>query len=175
MITPPSKSRRSKGAKAAQSAGKRFQDLIALSARNSGIELFELPSCGGRFVGRGRMINEQMPCDFIGTVRIMNLPIFFDAKSCGVKQASFPLNNPKQVEPHQIRFLMAQGRAGAIAGLLVKSERTREYLWLSWRDLDVAGCIQWHSHLWMVLGEVDKPVSFSRLLALAAMKKEVSQ
>lgn len=153
---------RSSGARKARHAGGSFEALILASANNSPLCLIQLPSAGGRFIGQGRFINEQIPCDFIGTC-IGGRAVYFDAKNCGKERASLRCDDPAIVKPHQKDFLRRMASAGAIAGLLVRSERAGRYLWLPAEH--IGGAVKWDASAWVDCGDTAAPVRFEGLVS----------
>jgi hypothetical protein len=117
----------------AKRAGDALERVIEFAAKDCMI-LSHLPPCGARFIGRGKIISELIPCDFAGAVIGRGTGVFFDAKSCA--GPSMRLADPAIVKPHQADFLRDMDRCGCIAGLLVLAEKRNEYLWLNGRHLD---------------------------------------
>ena len=153
----------------AQRSGSNFQKVICMSAAVAGcpIVLTELPSCGARFVGKGRIIREPMPCDFVGAVRGTGQAIHFDAKRLGPDYATIPLNNAKMFEVHQIMHLVRLADAGAIAGLLIQSDRIGRYCWFSaayFRPIANAR-LAWDDACLNDLGPTTGLIDFTRLVA----------
>lgn len=164
MIHIPEKSRsRVLGGRRAKQSGDSFEAVIELSARTSGVVCLEhLPSCGGRFVGKERMVNEAMPTDFIGSVIGSGRAIFFDAKS-SAHPRGFDFRNEKLMKPHQVVFLKENERAGALAGVIVRAEWVGIYCWLD-AGFIVGDIFLWESHFWVPLGNIGDPINFRALV-----------
>lgn len=150
----------------AKRAGKSWEEVIALSQRDDRgrvVVLTQVPS-GCRWIGPGRQVPVKSPFDFCGCVCSTGRAICFDAKSLGESYASFPLDNPKVVEAHQIAALVEMGEAGAISGLLVRCGRCGDIRWLDWRHLSMRVRVQWSDPRWLLLGPNRGIVPFRRLI-----------
>jgi hypothetical protein len=153
------------GGRKAKRSGDALERAIMFGAGQSGIvRLTKLPACGGRFIGKGRFVNEAMPCDFVGTVIGTGQGIYFDAKCVGEERASLRVNDPLIVKKHQIAFLRAMHDAGAISGLLVQSNRVAGYLWLSAGYLGGDEAVAWTDTRWIRLGDTTRFVDFGKLV-----------
>lgn len=151
---------RAKGGVTANHNGKVFEEFIALTARGGPLALKQLPKCGGRFIGAGKMVNEEMPCDFIGCVRGTGRAVFFDAKVVG--DGGLEVGNEKIVKPHQLQFLRSAAEAGAIAGFLVKAAGAGVYLWLPAAAAE-RRTFDWADPAWVQLGEIGRGLDWERL------------
>ncbi len=161
----PKSARRVAGGRKAQRAGSSFQKAVqaSLAIPACPLVLTELPSCGARFVGKGRIIRLPIPCDLVGCVRISGRAFHADAKSLGESFATFPLTNHEMVEPHQIAHLVRMGQAGAIAGLIVESKRRDCVLWLDWEYLSCEERIPWNDPRWDILGGASHLIDFGKI------------
>lgn len=114
--------------------GKAFESLIYKSSGRV-ILLERLPASGSKCIGPGKFINQPVCCDFAGTVIGTGRAFFADAKS-NKEPKRFPMGNWTKVHDHQRAFLVAQGKAGALSGLLVESSASGDVYWLDWKHLD---------------------------------------
>ena len=144
------------GGRRAQRAGEGFEDVVMAAALRA-IELLELerlPKCGARFVGKGRIHHQPIPCDFIGATR-SGRGIFFDVKHIGPGVGGLRLLDERIVKAHQRTFLHRMSAAGAIAGLMIEHEG--DVLWLDGGYLanwaTPLRLVKWGSNLWMMLGK----------------------
>lgn len=153
------------GGRKAQRAGSVFQRVIqaSLSRPYCPLVLTELPPCGARFIGRGKIIRLPMPCDLVGCVRASGRAFHADAKSLGDSYATFPLTNREMIEPHQIAHLVRMGQAGALSGLIVESKRIAQYLWLPWIFLSGRERLDWDDDCWNVLGDTTRLIDFEKI------------
>lgn len=161
--------RRAAGGRAAKQSGDTLERAIVFGAGFSDrIHLEKLPGCGGRFVGKGRFVQQFICCDFVGCVSQSGRALFMDAKSSSSKYG-FDLSNQKLLKFHQAEFLMRQSRAGAIAGLLVECRVRGVYLWLGAGAfphlLAASGKTRWEDTAWVPLGDTTRHVNFEALLA----------
>jgi len=122
----------------------------------------KLPPCGGRYIGKGRLINEPIPCDFVGSIPACGKAIFFDAKS-STDDSGFQLSDPHKLKPHQRAFLRQQADAGAVAGILVECKALGSYLWLYGESLR-HDRIGWNDDRWLDLGPTSGVVRFDWLI-----------
>ena len=151
------------GGRAAQRSGDAFEQAIVRCAARSRVALVKLPKCGGRFIGPGKMVNEEIPCDFMGCVQGSGRAVFFDAKSSG--KSGLDVVNEKLVKLHQKAFLRLGSEAGAIAGLLVSAAKAGKYLWLPGKVLlDFGGSVPWRHPAWLDMGEVGGAILWERLI-----------
>lgn len=147
-----------------QQSGKSWQQVISESAamQRNIVRIHELPAFGGKRVGKGKIIPTKICCDFVGCFRETKRALFFDAKNCGQADASFNAGKHVFGEPHQLDFLRGMAEAGAVAGYLIRSERTGLIYWLKPEIIKVND-----SRLpfdWMqVLGPTNQLVNFGRL------------
>ena len=168
---------------AAQKVGRAFQDMIADSAamQRDVVTLEELPSLGAKYIGGGKPILTKICVDFIGCLNHYEIagsgpdstwhpaiPLFFDAKNCGKKATGFDANQWHAERPHQSKFLRRMSKAGAMAGLMVRSEERGRYLWANIEDVDTLDTIRFAydgrlCRQWVDLGPIDKPIDFRRL------------
>lgn len=152
--------------KTANRTGKSFQKIIAASSGRGNVIVMELPKCGGFFIGPKQFIHQKIPCDFIGSIRSPRAALFFDAKSFGASQRSFPVNDAKLVKPHQHLFLRTMAEWGAVAGFLVEVRRRRQYLWLSAAGLERNAPVEWSDVRWVVVGRTGELVNLDLLADL---------
>lgn len=171
--TSPPSSSLSLAARKAQSTGAGFQKVIlaSLSLMTCPVALEELPSCGAKFITKGRFIRLPIPCDLVGCVRGCGVAFHADAKSLGDSYATFPLTDRKKIEPHQILHLCRMGRAGAVAGMLVESKRVAMYLWLDWRHLEGRERIAWDDPCWVRLGNTGRLVNFAPIVEAELVRR----
>jgi hypothetical protein len=155
-------SKRARGGAAANHAGRAFEEAIELLARSGPIRLKTLPKCGGRFIAPGKMVNEEIPCDFIGCVIGTGRAVFFDAKVCGEDVGGLRVADDKIVKPHQLRFLRNMAEAGAVAGLLVRAADAGAYLWLP-ASVARARTFAWADPAWVRIGEIGRGILWERL------------
>jgi penicillin-binding protein-related factor A (putative recombinase) len=149
--------------KTSQRKGNSFQKVIAASSGRGRVSVVELPKVGGFYAGKGKFINQKIPCDFIGAIRDPKAAVFFDAKTFGSSQRSFPLNDPNLVKPHQFLFLRAMADWGAVAGFLVEVRKLGEYRWLSAAGLDRTSAVEWSDKRWRTLGFMGELVQLDLL------------
>jgi hypothetical protein len=116
----------------ARSTGKVLEALILNSRSGYGVELEHVPN-GVQFIGGGKTIPKKSPVDFGGSVVGTGRAVWLDAKECH-KAGSFDASDDK-LKRHQVDLLIRQGRAGAIAGLLIRCSTTERLHWLDWRLL----------------------------------------
>ncbi len=155
--------------RAAQKAGKSFQEVIAFSAalQKSVVTLEELPSLGLKFVAGGRQIKTRICIDFIGTLNDYS-GFFFDAKSCGAGVTGFDANFWHKKQDHQAKFLRRMSKGGAVAGLLVRSIEQGLYLFGDIKDMDVLETIRFAREgklcrQWVECGRVGGEVDFVKI------------
>lgn len=101
-----------------------------------------------------RIVEEKSPCDFAGSVFGTGVGVFFDAKNCGEKIASFRGNDPAIAKPHQIHALQNLERASAFAGFLVRCERMGDYRFLWASRTSQSSPTRWDDPAWEVLGPI---------------------
>ena len=102
---------------------------------------------------RFRLVEEKSPCDLAG-VSMSGRAIFIDCKSLE-DAASFSVNQPSIVKPHQIKELAALEDGGAIAGFLVRCGRIQDYrfLWAS-NAIGKKKPLQWDNACWDIIGPI---------------------
>lgn len=157
--------RRVAGGRKAQRAGNHLEMVISSSAGVNGcgpVVLGKLPPCGGRYVGKGKFVVQDIPCDYMGCTQ-NGRGVFMDAKSCGEKEKGMRIYS-SITKPHQIAFLIRMDALGCIAGLLVESKVRRQYFWLRGAYLGGRETIGWDDQRWVALGSTDKLIDFTPLL-----------
>ena len=171
------------GARKAQRAGKSLEEEIEFAAgcQRDVVTLEHLPRMGAIMLAGRKPIITRICVDFIGCLNeypnpddlgmISALPLYFDAKNCGKATKGFDANQWHKERAHQAKFLRRMGKAGAAAGLLIKSEERGLFLWANIADVDVLETVpfsrdgllyrQWHS-----LGYTTGLVDFRKLRGL---------
>lgn len=149
--TPRRPFTRNSGMKA-QKAGKSLEEMIEFAAgiHKDVVTLEHLPRMGALMLAGRKPIITRICVDFIGCINeqegepgsdghppIPAIPLFFDAKNCGKATTGFDANAWHKERDHQCRFLRRMRRAGAVAGILVRSEERGLYLWANMEDVDV--------------------------------------
>jgi hypothetical protein len=124
-------------------------------------------------IGGGKMVAKRGPCDFWGVVKSTpeckgscGRMIILDAKECGL-QYRFPVGNDSHFPLHQRMELVAMGREGAVAGLLVHANHTDVglVLWLPWQHLvERETSIEWADPRWLTIGESSDPIDWEKIL-----------
>lgn len=165
-------STRQQGGARARHAGKEFESLILASQNDAAGPVCVLEPiknfakrigskkwqddgvAGGRYVNEARLIEEKSPMDFTGSVWGSGRGIHMDAKSCSEDAASFRVNDPKIVKPHQIDSLQNLERAGGIAGFMVRCMRDRVYLWLPASKARSDKPLRWDDERFLEFGAV---------------------
>lgn len=89
---------------------------------------------GVRTLKGGRIIGCAGPPDFLGTIQ-GGRSICFDCKQTSEKY-SFPV---AVVPAHQRRWLVRNGRMGAVAGLLIEATAEGRLYWMGWKLLEGMG------------------------------------
>ena len=125
------------GAKA-QRAGKSLEEMVEFSAgcQRDVVTLEHLPRMGAIMLAGRKPIIQRICVDEIG-VLAGGRGLFFDCKSCGKATKGFDANQWHKERPHQAKFLRAMAKAGAVAGLLVRSEERGLFLFGEIGGLDV--------------------------------------
>jgi len=167
--SPPRPRFTAKTGAAAQHAGKTFQEMIEFSAgvHKAIVTLEALPPFGAMRIAGGKMIPRPICLDYLGcsTGGIM---LAFDAKACGKDKAGFDANHWHKDRPQQSRTLRRFRKAGAVAGLLVRSAERGLYLWCDISDCDTLDTIRFARDgvlykEWLSLGALNAPVRFDLL------------
>lgn len=173
------------GMKAYQ-AGKSLEEMIEFSAgcQRDVVTLEHLPRMGAIMLAGRKPIITRICVDFIGClneyedpaadhglVPIMPArPLFFDAKSCGKNTKGFDANQWHKEREHQCKFLRRMGKAGAVAGLLIRSEERGLFLWGDILHVDVLDTVTFARNgvlcrQWLSLGHTTGLVDFRALRA----------
>jgi len=144
---------------------KSFEHLVEVSAAQNikYVRLFHLPPQGARYIARGKVIPQRMPCDFVGVESGTGRAIYFDAKS-SVAERRFDLSL-EHVALHQRTWLIDVGREGAISGLLVEARHPdlEMIYWIPWQLLAVPG-VEWDDPRLLTLGPNDRLIDFGELM-----------
>jgi hypothetical protein len=126
----------------AAGAWRAFEELCRLSVSRH-VELLTMPPCGAKWVGK-RLVPQRIACDIAGTVRATGRAFMSDAKSTALATRC-PVGNREFVDDDLRREVIAQGRAGAIAGLFVERRSAHEVYWVPWEVLaGGAASIPWN-------------------------------
>jgi len=144
--------------------GRNLETAIIASQRNL-IRVEKMP-LGFKYIAGGKTVPQRGPVDYVGTVVGSGRAITFDAKQCD-QATRFPVGNDTHFPEHQRQFLIRQGEAGAIAGLLVEAthEKVRQYLWLDWRHLLTReASVKWDDPRWVRCGDTGLLVDFTGIL-----------
>lgn len=147
--------------------GRGLESTVIASQRN--IIQVEKTSAGMQWVRRGAQtiaIPIKGPVDFVGVVCGTGRAICFDAKQCALK-GGFPIGNKKLIPKHQREYLIRQGNAGAIAGLLVEASHPSQqaFYWLGWRFVLHHECsVPWKADgVWVWLGDTKHAIKFENI------------
>jgi hypothetical protein len=153
----------------AQRAGKSLEEIIEFSAgcQRDVVTLEHLPRMGAIMLAGRKPIISRIAIDFVGALA-GGRGLFFDAKSCGKAVTGFDANQWHQERPHQAKFLRRMSKAGALAGIIVRSEERGLFLWGSIEDLDVLETVKFARdgvlcRQWTSLGETSGLVDFRKL------------
>lgn len=122
-------------AKPVRTSWRSFEKLGRLACLRF-VEPLKIPSAGGKFIGKDNFIRQKTACDFCGTIRKTGRAFVCDFKACE-RANLFPLSDD-HLKPHQRDELIAHGRAGAVAGLLIEHANDGVY-WAEWTMLVKAG------------------------------------
>lgn len=166
---PTPKRRHFSGAKA-HHAGKTFEELVLLYARQSPIaHIHRLPRAGGAFVKMPQGLrfvpdkHNLIPCDIIGALG--GLGFFCDCKSTADSR-ELPVEMLKE---HQVRFLAEMAQADQVAGLIVEVRTMGVLLWRDGLRLD--GPLPWRigdaiSKQWDQIGTSKGGIDWAKLRGL---------
>lgn len=132
-------------------------------------------SAATRWLRGGKQIVMKGPVDYVGTVCKVGRSICFDAKMCDLAQ-SFPIGNREHFPAHQRDYLIEQGEAGAVAGLLIEATAIRKLLWLNWNHLrnDLRKSILWTDPNFFFLGDTLHTIRFGDLLKHLGISTEAA-
>jgi penicillin-binding protein-related factor A (putative recombinase) len=137
-------------------------EAIVLASQGNVIAVTKMMA-GARFIGKGRFIHQKGVVDFVGTVCGSGRAICFDAKQCDVK-GRYPVGNRDHLASHQVDYLIRQGRAGAVSGLIVEATHASlaAFFWCDW-DVLVANepSMKWDDPRLLRLGSNRRAINFA--------------
>lgn len=143
--------------------GKTLESIVELSQR--GVVRVVKMGAEAKFLGGGAISPRKGPVDYVGTVVGTGRSICFDAKQSAQKYGL--RTDQSHIPSHQRDFLIDQGRAGAISGLIVLRSRENQVLWLDWKYLwssITRGVIRWDDMNLVPVNEPRSPmIDFRRI------------
>lgn len=126
----------------------RSSEHAAMLAISKHVALLNIPRIGAKQIGKDRLIRQKVACDICGTIKGSGRSFVTDVKHCDAK-ARFTFST--YAKQHQIDELIAQGAAGAVAGLLVESSAIKAWFWIPWHCLKETG-IDWMDDRNIIIG-----------------------
>lgn len=122
-------------------------------------------------LGGSPVIPIKGPVDYVGTVCGIGRSICFDGKMCKLANY-FPVGKRDHFTPEQRDYLIEQGQAGAIAGLLIEATALKKFFWLAWDNLPPqhVSSIQWTDERLIYLGDTFHIIRFDRIPGVIAQK-----
>lgn len=145
--------------------GKSFETLILCSP---GAVLTRVRG-EARRVRDGRVIQVPGPVDFVGYHPPTGRMLVFDAKQSAEKHRLD--TSESHLSEEQRLQVVAYGRAGAAAGLLVEATWRRTFFWLRWEAIATRpASVAWEDARMAMVGPSNRPVNWAAVVWAAGDK-----